>query len=148
MEKKRVPNEAPLGQLLLQSFRWFDESLLKTLANRGWPELSHAQSLVFAHLDRGGTRISELARRTGVSRQAMHRTVGDLEELGLLNLATDPTNQSAKLVILTEKGQANVAAALEAFADIEVELAGRIGPSTVQELRSALSAGWGEPVEA
>jgi DNA-binding MarR family transcriptional regulator len=148
MEKKRVPNEAPLGQLLLQAFRWFDESLLKTLANRGWPELSHAQSLVFAHLDRGGTRISELARRTGVSRQAMHRTVGDLEELGLLNLATDPTNQSAKLVILTEKGQANVAAALEAFADIEVELASRIGPSTVQELRSALSAGWGEPVEA
>jgi DNA-binding MarR family transcriptional regulator len=146
MKEERMPNEAPLGQLLLQAFRWFDESLLLTLASRGWPELSHAQSLVFAHLDLGGTRISELARRVGVSRQAMHKTVGDLEELGLLNLVTDPTNRSAKLVRLTDKGQANVEAALDAFIDIEVELASRIGPSSVQALRLALSSSWGEPV--
>ncbi len=82
----------------------------------------------------------------GVSRQAMHKTVGDLEGLGLLDLVIDPTNRSAKLVKLTDKGQANVEAALDAFIDIEVELASRIGPSSVQALRLALSSSWGEPV--
>ena len=135
----------PLGQLLLQAFRWFDKSLLLTLADRDWPQLSHSQSLIFAYLDRQGTRISELARRIGVSRQAVHKTVRELEALGLVTLRHDPSNRSAKLVTLTKRGQANIDAAIDAFEDIEDELASRIGESLVDNLRLTLACEWGKP---
>ena len=141
----RQTRKAPLGQLLLQAFRWFDESLRLSLAARGWPPHTHAQSLVFAHIDRQGTRISELARRVGVSRQAMHRTVGELVTLGVMELAPDPTNRSARLVILTEQGKANIEAALKVFADLEAGLATRLGQENIASLRATLEAGWGKP---
>ena len=101
--------------------------------------------MVFAYLDADGTRPSELARRIGVTRQAVHQTVNELVEMGLVELAPDPTNRRAKLVTLTPYGQRNVEAALKAFADIEAELASRIGAERVQELRKTLESDWGPP---
>ena len=141
-------NDIPLGQLLLQAFRWFDQSLLATLSARGWPELSQSQSLIFAHLEEDGTRLSELARRIGVTRQAMHQTINELRTLELVELVPDPTNRSAKLVTLTEKGKENNVAALKAFADIEAELGRQLGEENVTKLRQILQQDWGQPLVA
>ncbi len=144
MESANLPsNAAPLGQLLLKAFRWFDESLRATLVARGWPEMSAAQSMVFAVLDQDGTSTAELARRIGVSRQAVHQTVKDLEALGLVEQVPEPGDGRVRLVRLTTQGRANVAAALGAFIDLEAELARRIGVGHAAGLRRALEAEWG-----
>ena len=134
-----------LGQLLLGGFRWFDHSLRTSLAAAGWPQLSLAQSLIFAYLDGDGTRPSELARRMGVTRQAIHQSVGGLVEMGLLRYEPDPTHGQAKLIKLTDQGRDNVAAAVAAFAAIEADLADRVGRTAIIDLRRALEAEWGEP---
>jgi DNA-binding MarR family transcriptional regulator len=139
---------SPLGQLLLGAFRWFDESLHASLAARDRPPLSHTQSLVFAYLDEGGTRSAELARRAGISRQAMHKTVRELVDLDLVALVPDPTHGGARLVVLTYTGRAYVADIQETFAAIEAALSERIGPISVTALRQTLEAEWGEPVTA
>ena len=41
-----------------------------------------AHSLVFAQLDPAGTRTAEIARRAGISRQAVPQTVHELQRLG------------------------------------------------------------------
>lgn len=135
-----------LGQLLLRAFRWMDDSLRATLEVRGWPQITPAQSLLFANLDAEGTRTSELARRLGVSRQAVHQTVRELERLGFVEQIPDPTNASAKLVCLTEAGRHNVAAALQAFQDLEAVLAQRIGEGRMASLRAVLERDWGDPI--
>lgn len=134
-----------LGQLLLRAFKWFDQGLLDRLHSTGFPELRRSHSLVFAHLDTGGTRISELARRIGVSRQAVHETVGELRRTGLVELVADPTNRSARLVVMTEEGRRSVRAARRIYADLERELASRLGPEKATELRRALESDWGPP---
>jgi len=136
----------PLGRLLLDAFKWFDESLLASLSEQGWPEISRPQSMAMAYLDDEGTRISELARRLGVSRQAAQKSVKELEEAKLVRTAIDPTNSSAKTVVLTLQGKAIVAAALNAFAKIEVQLSRRLGSSDVAGLRRTLARDWGPPV--
>lgn len=135
-----------LGRLLLGGFRWFDESLRLTLAARGGPTVTRAQSMLFAHLDRDGTRSSELARRLDVSRQAVHQVVRELEQLGLVEQIDDPSNRSAKLVRLTTTGARHVEEALAAFADIEAALADRIGNAAAAAIRAGLHADWGPPV--
>lgn len=98
---------ATLGQLLLQGFRWFDSALLQALA-RGWPHLRHSHSLVMVHLSKTGTRPVEIARRLDVSRQAVHQTVRELQEMGLVELVPDPDDGRGQLVTLTTEGHANV----------------------------------------
>lgn len=112
----------------------------------GWSEITRAQSLVLAHLDPEGTRSTELARRSGVTRQAVHQTIQELVELGVLELAADPTSQRAKLVVLTRRGKRLVDDAQEIFRELEAILERRIGRKRVARLRRALESDWGEPV--
>ncbi len=135
----------PLARLLLDRFRWADLALRSRLTALGWREITPAQSLVFASIDLDGTRSSELARRIGVSRQAVHQTIGELVEVGLLKLVADPSDGRAKLVVVTHEGERNIAAARIAFAEIESELRARIGVQHITAMRSALEADWGSP---
>lgn len=112
----------------------------------GWSEITRAQSLVLARLDPEGTRSSELARRSGVTRQAVHQTIQELAERGVLELAPDPTSQRAKLVVLTRRGKRLVVEAREIFRELEDTLAHRIGRKRVARLRRALEEDWGAPV--
>lgn len=139
-------DQAPLGRLLLEGFRWFDRSLTMSLAEAGLPALTAAQSLVFPNLDRGGTSISELSRRLGVTRQAAHQTVRELVKKGLLDIAVDPADARAQLVTLSDSGAKSVAVAIGMFDQIEKRLAGRIGDDELTALRSALEQDWGEPI--
>lgn len=101
----------PLALLLLRASRAFDRALLDALAERGWPRLTPAQSLVFAHLDRGGTAPAELARRLGTSRQAAQDLVGGLVRLGLVVVEDDPQRAGGRRVVLTDDGRALAAQA-------------------------------------
>jgi DNA-binding MarR family transcriptional regulator len=143
-----MAEQTNLGQLLLRAFRWFDESLIRALHAAGWPELTRAHSLVFAQLDTKGTRTAELARRAGISRQAVHQTVGELQRLGLVRLVPDPTNRSAKLVVPTDRGRDSIRVAKAVLADLESELAHRLGRGQVRALRQALEADWGPTIDA
>ena len=134
-----------LGQLLLRAFQWFDDGLLGQLHAGGWPPITRSHSMVFAHLDKEGTRPSEIARRIGVSRQAIHQVVRELEDMGLVAMEPDPTHRKAKLVVLTPLGRGSVTEALKAFANLEAELARRIGRRQVEVIRRALEADWGRP---
>ena len=133
----------PLIDLLLRGFRWFEDGLLSRLEEAGWSELTRAHSLVFAHLDREGTRPIELARRIGISRQAVSQTLVELVELGLVEIVPDPASRRSKLVVLTPVGKATVASAHAVFLELEDALGNRIGRASVSELRRLLEADWG-----
>lgn len=135
-----------LIDLSLRAYRWFQDGLPTRLEEAGWPEITRAQSNLFGHLGREGTRPSELARRIGVTRQAVHQTAQELIELGFVELAPDPTSRRAKLVVLTPRGRELVTEARAILRDLENELARRIGRKSVTELRRALEADWGQPV--
>lgn len=137
-----------LGQLLLRSFRWFDESLVNALRAAGWPEITRAHSLVFANLEAGGSRTAQIARRAGVTRQAVHQIVHELVQFGLVELVEDPSSRAAKLVVPTARGRDSIRVALAAFDDLEAELSGRIGALPVAELRRVLEQDWGPPVDS
>ena len=122
--------------------------MVSGLKDAGWPEVTRAQSLIFAHLDRGGTRPSELARRMGLTRQAVHQSVQELVELGFLELAPDPASLRAKRVVLTSRGKRVVADARTVFRQLEDALERQIGRKRVARLRRALESDWGAPVEA
>ncbi|GMQ84748.1 MAG: MarR family winged helix-turn-helix transcriptional regulator [Acidimicrobiia bacterium] len=140
-----MPSPTNLSRLLLDRFRWFDQALLTTLHDRLGVQLTSAQSLLFANLPLQGARQSDLARRLGVSRQAVNELVGGLEKRGLVELVADPNSGRSKLVRPTTQGRKSIDVALETFARLEKELRARIGERVVDQLRGALDADWGDP---
>src|SRR5260221_13134041 len=98
----RAPR-SPLSSLITDAQRWLTAAE-RANAGRG-AGLARSHTLVFAHLDADGTRPAEIARRAGISRQAVGQTVAQMKSLGLVKLSADPTNRRARLVQPTAKGR-------------------------------------------
>ena len=109
----------PLALLLLRASRWFDQQLLDRLERQGWPRLTPAQSLVFAHLPPDGVAPATLARRLGTSRQATQDLIAGLTRHGLLELVPDPARHRGRLVTLTPTGRTLARDALAILTELE-----------------------------
>lgn len=132
--ERRFGPEPPLARLLLMASRWFDNRSLAELERRGWPRLTPAQSLLFAHLEEDGVPPAEVARRLGTSRQATHDLVKGLVKLELLVVRDNPLRRGGKLVCLTPRGRD---LALDAYS-VLLELEQALGGETVRQLRRLL----------
>lgn len=132
---------------LLQGFSWFDDGLQAYMRTKGWPNTSRPQSMVMIHVVSGVTRPAELARRLGVSRQAMHVTISQMVDQDILELRDDPADGRSKRVEITVQGQRMRRDAQEAMRLMTAALEQRIGAGGVAALRGALGTDWGPPLE-
>ncbi|WP_374575699.1 MarR family winged helix-turn-helix transcriptional regulator [Phenylobacterium sp.] len=131
---------------LLQAFFWFDDGLQSYLQAQGWRQVTRSQSMVMAHVVIGVHKPSEIARSLGISRQAVHTTINQMVEMGMLELRDDNDDRRAKIVALTDLGHDMRQDADRVMADLQAELRRRIGRRNVDNLIKAFSADWGEPV--
>ena len=132
-----------LSSMIVDAQRWLAAA---ERANSGRSSgLARSHSLVFAHLDADGTRPAEIARRAGISRQAVGQTVAQMKSQGLVKLAPDPSNRRARLVQPTAKGRKALERTGSGSAAAEKVLSRRIGAARVKSLRDALEADWGTP---
>lgn len=130
---------------LLAAADWFDTALAARMAAAGWPYLSRSQSLVFVNIDDGGTRPAELARRLGITRQSMQDVVKKLRDHDLVTVDVDPGDGRAMIVRLSPRAHLLGRDAAIISAELEHELAERIGSAAISSLYGALGQDWGEP---
>jgi DNA-binding MarR family transcriptional regulator len=98
-----------------------------------------AHSAVMAHIDiERGTRLTTIAARANITPQAVGELVDDLERQGYVVRRPDPDDRRAKLIVLTERGHASVAAALSTIATLEAELEGLLGSAELAQLHDML----------
>jgi DNA-binding MarR family transcriptional regulator len=138
----RAPRTS-ISSMLVDAERWL-AAAERASSGRG-RGLARSHALVFNHLDPEGTRPAEIARRAGISRQAVGQTVAQMRDLGLVKLAPDPSNRRARLVQPTAKGRRALERAGGGAQAAEKVLARRIGASRVKSLREALEQDWGSP---
>lgn len=139
----RAPRNS-LSSMLVDAQRWL-AAAERANSGRGSSSLARSHALVFSHLDADGTRPAEIARRAGISRQAVGQTVAQMKQLGLVKLAADPSNRRARLVQPTAKGRKALERSGSGSQAAEKVLARRIGAGRVKSLREALEQDWGAP---
>jgi DNA-binding MarR family transcriptional regulator len=128
----------PLPGLAAQLARMLGDELLGRLAAAGYDDLRPAHNSVIPHVPPEGIRLTDLAERAGMTKQAMSELVLDLEHSGYLQRRPDESDARAKVIEFTDKGLASVQVALDALDDIERELADRIGERQLRSLRRTL----------
>ena len=95
---------------------------------------------MFRYIQPQGSRLTELAAQSGVTKQAVGEFVDELEGYGYVERIPDPLDGRAKIIRLTERGRDARLAALRIFEDMEREWAERFGERTIAELREVLEA--------
>jgi DNA-binding MarR family transcriptional regulator len=128
-------------QLLFRASRLLDEEALRRVAAKpGRPKLRRSHTSLFPHIDLEGTRVTDLAERLGVTKQAVSQLVDDLEQQGVLERIVDPDDARARRVRFTARGRAGLLDGLAILGELEAECAKAIGASRMRELRRALVA--------
>jgi DNA-binding MarR family transcriptional regulator len=130
--------EAPLVRLLTLTSRRLADDLQDRIVAAGFEDQRVAHHQVLALVPARGIRLTDLSDRAGITKQAMGELVADLEELGYLQRTPDPDDRRAKRIELTERGRAACEAGLAASEGVEADVAARISPKRLNQLRRAL----------
>ncbi|MBC5763660.1 MarR family winged helix-turn-helix transcriptional regulator [Ramlibacter albus] len=140
-----------LGRLLGHAMRRFDERVLdlmahdldvplalSNLAARGQVTAAHVH--ITRHLALEGSRLTDLAERAGMSKQAMGDLVDQCEAWGLVTREADARDARARLVKFTEAGLAWLHAFREAVTQAEAEFREEVGPDVATVVALGLEA--------
>ena len=95
---------------------------------------------LFPHLDFEGVRITELARRLEITKQAVSQTIAELELMDVVETIPDPSDGRARLARFTEKGKLAIMQGLGVLRGIEGEIERTIGKAKFEALHEALLA--------
>jgi DNA-binding MarR family transcriptional regulator len=125
----------PLPTLLTQAKDITIDLLHQRLGDGGFQGIRYRHGSVFRFIDEEGSRLTVLADRAGLTKQAIGELVDELERLGYVERATDPQDRRAKLIRLTERGAAGQAAAARILADIERQWELHLGRDRITALR-------------
>ena len=130
-----------LGYVLIRCGQLFNErGIARVNAAAGKPILREAHTRLIPHLQAvGGIRITELARRIKVTKQAVQQLVADMIEQGVVRIDADPDDARARRVFLTEFGFAAMMHGTGQLMKIESEVAGAVGRSDVKHLHRLLT---------
>lgn len=127
-----------IGVLLQQLSRDFERRARSTLKRRGHTRLQPSHQVVFSSIGAHGSRLTDLARRAGMTKQAMGQIVDDLEQLGYIERTPDPDDGRAKLVRFTAAGLDFVGDAAEVMAHIWRGYARLLGDGELDQLHKTL----------
>jgi DNA-binding MarR family transcriptional regulator len=129
-----------LAVLMRDAFIALNDLVIARLSERGHAEVRTAHGAVFQYLDDAGTRVSVLAERAQMTKQAMAELVGYLEGHGYLTRFPDPADRRAKLVLPTARGREVISIAQELVPELEARVSSLLGADRVAALRSDLEA--------
>ena len=127
---------------LFQQFVWLDEQLQARIHARGWPDVSRSQSMILLNVAAGVVRPADIARRMGVSRQAIHTTIAQLVEMDVVRLVADPRDGRHKRLELTDTGGRMRDDAQAAMDAITAGVADSVGRDAFTTMLAALATRW------
>ena len=136
-------SDQPLLLELVRALGWVQDNLNHELVKAGYPQIKLNQGVLICNVLLGIHRPSELAKKLGISRQAVSVMIKELESLGIVETRDDPNHKLARIVQINVKNEKLDVAIGKAFEKTERLLEKRIGKTKLNNLKAALEADWG-----
>jgi DNA-binding MarR family transcriptional regulator len=128
----------PLPTLLARARDITIELLHRRLGEEGFEGIRYRHGSVFRFIDPEGSRLTVLAERSGLTKQAIGEVVDELERLGYVERTADPKDRRAKIIRLTERGVEGQVAAARILGEVEQLWARHLGQKRIDMLRRTL----------
>jgi DNA-binding MarR family transcriptional regulator len=127
-----------LGWLLGRADLVFAESVTRAMHERGFAGIRLVHIALIRNVDENGTRISDIARRAGMTKQATGQLVAEFVELGYIRLVPDPDDGRAKIARYTAKGKRLLVAIVASIEETEDAVSAAIGAKQLASLKATL----------
>jgi len=135
-----------IGALLRVPAEAIQRRIIRELNAAGFDELTMPHMAIFRFPGPDGLRPGVLAERAGMSKQAMNRLLGSLEDLGYLARSDAPEEGRARIVRFTKRGHAAYAKAIDVLRDVEREWSTELGPKDFARFKELLFRIWESPL--
>ncbi|TCN36965.1 DNA-binding MarR family transcriptional regulator [Kribbella orskensis] len=132
------PQAANTIAMLGQAYSLLGFKIVDGVVGAGYPQ-KPSHSAVFAQIKREGSRLTDLAKGANMTPQSMSELVAELVELGYVERKPDPTDGRAKLIVLTDRGNACIDAAQTTIQGLEDHLTAILGDRGHRQLRTLLT---------
>ncbi|MEP4197296.1 MAG: MarR family winged helix-turn-helix transcriptional regulator [Aliishimia sp.] len=113
--------------------------LLSKLHDDGFEGLKAGQLSFLGSLDCGVNFAAELARTLQISRQAIHKTVRELEDAGWLTTRPDDTLGNQRVIVFTQEGERMMSYARAHFQTMDALLIAQFGADRLADLQELLN---------
>jgi DNA-binding MarR family transcriptional regulator len=135
----RARRQQMLLRLLVRLFRVMNDETVRRVRDEGFPlQPSFPRLLAYVDEERG-SRVSALAKKLGVTRQAVSQLLDEIEAEGCVERRPDPTDGRAVRVHFTPKGRRMLACGMRAMTAIEAEYAALIGKAELGQVKAHLA---------
>ncbi|MBV8761443.1 MAG: winged helix-turn-helix transcriptional regulator [Deltaproteobacteria bacterium] len=119
--------------------RQFEAKLYAKLhALKGFDALRPAYLAVFRNMNPHGSRITDIAKRAGVTKQAIGLLVKDMAAAGLVEVAPDPDDARARIVRIPKANWKRHEQVAAIVVEMLTELENRIGARGMETLTELL----------
>lgn len=129
----------PLGSVITAAGRRLSGELDEALRAAGFADLRAAHAPVFMAIAPEGSRLTDVAQRARMTKQAAGELVRHLTGRGYLTSEPDPADGRARLILLTEHGWAAITTGQQAIRRFDRWLDDLLGADQVSRLRDALT---------
>src|ERR1043165_4194050 len=136
----RRPLPRSTFELLFRAARLVNERAVTDARKAGATNLRLPPTQLFPHIAFDGIRMTEIAKRLEVTKQAIGPLVDDLVAAGMVERIADPSDQRAKLIRWTRQGRRALEHGLGVLAQLERDIAATVGPARMASLADTLEA--------
>ena len=127
-----------IGALLSIPVQVIARRVAAAVAERGFTDYRPTYQPVFQWCRPGGSRLTELAERAGVTKQSMGEIIDVLEQRGYVERVPDPTDRRAILIRRTQRGWEINRVAREVVEQTQQEWAQMLGEERLRSLLDIL----------
>jgi DNA-binding MarR family transcriptional regulator len=129
-----------MRQVLLRAARIVNRHVVEGLHARGYSNLRSTHTTLLSNMPLAGGKITEVAERAGITKQAMGRLAADLEKAGYIRIAGDPEDGRARTLQLTKAGRKLMLDSFDVMAELERHYAKLVGPTRLRAILRGLTA--------
>ncbi|MDB5714145.1 MAG: regulatory protein MarR [Sphingomonadales bacterium] len=129
-----------LGRQLYGLYRIYASLVLQDLHAEGFTDIRPVHTDVLRAIDLEGTRLTDVAARCNIAKQAAGQLAKELVALGYVTLVTHPSDTRVRLVVFTDRGFDLLEHMGKIFEHVDGELAATIGNKAFERFRHSLDA--------
>jgi len=135
LEQLRQTN---LGRLIEDVHYFFDVQAMTYLRKSNYPMIKSADAHVMRTMQLDGSRVTDMARQAGISKQAMSKLVAGFVEHGFLGWSNDPDDKRNRIATVTETGRELLTCGIAALRRAEKDIADIVGSDELEHFRQLL----------
>lgn len=128
--------------LLLEKLSFIEETSRAYAKTYGYEDNDIlSSSAILTYVDHGIITVSAIAKKLGISRQAVHKSVQALAKKGYLTLR-EGEDKRERMIEMTKDGEGLLKCRQEVMAKVEAMIEQKIGNSELNSLKRLLSLHW------